>query len=153
VSIRLGSVSAPRFGHSTMDAAAGFTPSSDCAVAQVFDTVVTMRAPRQTTEVTRRLALSATEIAAMAALATALANDLPETENALQSGEIDIGVAAEIAALAGYLTPHQARLAADVMKPGAPEWRWLDPAPETTSAAARALPAAPTIPATPAAST
>ncbi|WP_143086096.1 hypothetical protein [Amycolatopsis saalfeldensis] len=137
-----------------MDATAEFTPSSDCALDQVFDIVVAMRAPRQTTEVTRRLALSATEVAAMTALATALANDLPETENALQSGEIDIGVAAEIAALAGYLTPHQARLATDVMNPGTPEWRWLAPTsdPTPTIPATSAFPPAPPLPATPAAS-
>jgi uncharacterized protein DUF222 len=107
-----------------------------------------MKPPRRTSEVTRRLALSATEIAAMTALATTLANDLPETQKALQEGEIDIGVAAEIAAIAGYLTPHQAHLAAEVMNPGTPEWRWLDPTPEPTPG----IPAAPTIPAAPAAS-
>ncbi|HEY2057121.1 MAG TPA: hypothetical protein VGH57_02015 [Amycolatopsis sp.] len=114
-----------------------------------------MKPPRRTTEVTRRLALSATEIAAMTALATALANDLPETQKALQDGEIDIGVAAELAALAGYLTPHQAHLAADVMNPGTPEWRWLNPTPEPTSVAptTSAIPTVPTIPATPATST
>jgi hypothetical protein len=68
----------------------------------------------------------------MTALATALANDLPETQKALQAGEIDIGVAAEIAAIAGCLTPRQARLAADVMNPGTPEWRWLTPSPHDT---------------------
>ncbi|WP_328603845.1 DUF222 domain-containing protein [Amycolatopsis sp. NBC_00345] len=107
-----------------------------------------MKPPRRTTEITRRLALSPTEIAAMTALATALANDLPETQKALQDGEIDIGVAAEIAALAGYLTPHQAHLAADVMNPGTPEWRWLTPTPNDAPAA----PGAPAVPAAPAAS-
>ncbi|MDT8911760.1 DUF222 domain-containing protein [Amycolatopsis sp. PS_44_ISF1] len=105
-----------------------------------------MKPPRQTTEVTRRLALSTTEIAAMTALATTLAEDLPETAKALQSGEIDLGTAAEMAALGGYLTPHQAHLAADVMKPGSPEWRWLTPTsgnPRTTPTTAATPAAAP----------